>query len=175
MRRSMVIGLTAAVMVALVGAAMVTADSGRRDTNARLSGFQEVPAISTQGSGSLRLRINEAGTTISFDLSYANLEGGAVSAAHIHFAQPGVAGPPVAWLCGGGTKPACPAAPAKITGTIAASDILDVPAQGIAAGQLGEVIRAIRGGATYVNVHTTSFPNGEIRGAIKGGGGGKDG
>lgn len=167
MRRSMAIGLMAAVTVALLGAAIVSADSSRRDMKARLSGFQEVPAISTQGSGSLRLKVNEAGTSISFELSYANLEGGAVTAAHIHFAQPGVNGVPIAFLCGG-TKPACPAAPAKITGTIVAADILDVPAQGIAAGQLGEALRAMRAGVTYANVHTAAFPAGEIRGLIAG-------
>ena len=168
MKRSVVFGLTAAVMLALVGSAMVSADSNRQDMKARLSGFQEVPAISTQGSGSLRLKVNDAGTSISFELSYANLEGGAVSAAHIHFAQPGVNGAPIAWLCGGGTKPACPAAPAKITGTIVATDIIDASAQGIAAGQLGEALRAMRSGVTYVNVHTAGFPNGEIRGLIGG-------
>ncbi len=155
-------------MLALVGTAMVSADSNRRDMKARLSGFQEVPAISTQGSGSLRLKVNQAATSISFELSYANLEGGAATAAHIHFAQPGVNGAPIAWLCGGGTKPACPAAPAKVTGTIVASDIIDASAQGIAAGQLGEALRAMRAGVTYVNVHTPGFPNGEIRGLIGG-------
>jgi hypothetical protein len=167
MRRSLVIGLTAAAMVALVGTAMVSADSGRRDMKARLSGFQEVPAISTQGTGSLRLRVNEGGTAISFELSYANLEGGAVTAAHIHFAQPGVNGAPIAFLCGG-TKPACPVAPATISGTIVAADILDASAQGIAAGQFGEALRAMRAGVTYVNVHTPAFPAGEIRGLIGG-------
>jgi hypothetical protein len=168
MRRSLVIGLTAAALVALVGTAMVSADSGRRDMKARLSGFQEVPAISTQGTGSLRLRVNEGGTAISFELSYANLEGGAVAAAHIHLAQPGVNGPPIAFLCGGGSKPACPVGPATISGTIVAADILDASAQGIAAGQLAEALRAMRAGVTYANVHTAGFPAGEIRGLIGG-------
>ena len=166
MKRSLMIGLTAASMVAVLGTAMVSADSGRRDVKARLSGFQEVPAISTQGAGTLRLKVNEGGTAIAFELSYANLEGGAVTAAHIHFAQPGVNGAPIAFLCGGGTKPACPVAPATITGTIIPADILDASAQGIAAGQFSEALRAMRAGVTYVNVHTTGFAAGEIRGRI---------
>jgi hypothetical protein len=166
MKRSLMIGLTAASMVAVLGTAMVSADSGRRDVKARLSGFQEVPAISTQGAGTLRLKVNEGGTAIAFELSYANLEGGAVTAAHIHFAQPGVNGAPIAFLCGGGTKPACPVAPATITGTIVPADILDASAQGIAAGQFSEALRAMRAGVTYVNVHTTGFAAGEIRGRI---------
>lgn len=169
MKRSLIIGLTAASMVALLGTAMVSADSGSRDMKARLSGFQEVPAISTQGTGTLRLHVNESGTAISFELTYANLEGGAVTAAHIHFAQPGVNGAPIAFLCGGGTKPACPVAPAKISGTIVAADILDASAQGIAAGQFDEALRAMRAGVTYANVHTAGFAAGEIRGRIRGG------
>jgi len=168
MKRSLVIGLAAALMAAVLGTAMVSADSSRRDMKARLSGFQEVPAVSTQGTGSLRLRVNEPQTAISFELSYANLEGGAVGAAHIHFAQPGVNGLPIAWLCGGGGKPVCPVAPATISGSIVAADILDASAQGIAPGQFGEALRAMRAGVTYVNVHTAAFPAGEIRGRIAG-------
>jgi hypothetical protein len=62
-----------------------------------------------------------------------------------------------------------------VTGTIVSSDILAVPAQGIAAGDLASVLKAMRAGLTYANVHTTNFPNGEIRGQIGGGGGGGDG
>jgi hypothetical protein len=40
-------------------------------------------------------------------------------------------------------------------------------AQGIAAGEFAELVRAIKAGATYVNVHSSLFPTGEIRGQIK--------
>ena len=41
-------------------------------------------------------------------------------------------------------------------------------AQNIDAGAAGfaEMIKAMRAGAAYANVHTTLFPTGEIRGAI---------
>mgnify|MGYP006389280705 CR=1 FL=1 len=35
------------------------------------------------------------------------------------------------------------------------------------AGQLGELVAAMRAGVTYVNVHTTQFPGGEIRGQLR--------
>ena len=41
--------------------------------------------------------------------------------------------------------------------------------QGIAAGEFDELVRAIRAGVTYANVHSEKFPGGEIRGQIEGG------
>ena len=35
--------------------------------------------------------------------------------------------------------------------------------QGIAPGEYEELLRAIRAGATYANVHSTKYPGGEIR------------
>ena len=46
--------------------------------------------------------------------------------------------------------------------------------QGFNAGDYAALVRAIRANATYANMHTAKFPNGEIRGQIKGGGGGGD-
>jgi hypothetical protein len=139
---------------------------------ARLKGYEETPAINSAGTGQFSASVNSSGTTITYRLSYSGLSSTA-HVAHIHFGQRGVAGAVVAFLCGGGNKPACPAS-GTVTGTIVSSDILAVPAQGIAAGDLASVLKAMRAGLTYANVHTTNFPNGEIRGQIGGGGGGGD-
>jgi hypothetical protein len=77
----------------------------------------------------------------------------------------GVNGGIMAFLCGGGGKPACAAGLA--TGTITATDIVAVPAQGIAANDLVNFLRVLASGDAYVNIHTTNFPGGEIRGQIK--------
>jgi hypothetical protein len=64
---------------------------------------------------------------------------------------------------------ACPAAPATITGTLVPADVgatANSIAQGINLGEFEELVRAIRAGATYVNVHTIGFPGGEIRGQL---------
>ena len=57
--------------------------------------------------------------------------------------------------------------PGIVTGVVTAADVVAVPSVGIGAGEFAEVIRAMRKGDTYANVHTTLFPGGEIRGQIQ--------
>ena len=153
-------------VMALSASALANGD-GKHSFGARLKGYDETPAINSAGAGQFSASVNSCGTTITYRLSYSGLSS-AATMAHIHFGQRGVAGGVVAFLCGGGNKPACPAS-GTVTGTIVSSDIIAVPAQGIAAGDLANVLKAMRAGLTYANVHTTNFSNGEIRGQIGGG------
>jgi hypothetical protein len=169
MRRLIALTTAAALALGIVGATSANGDSDRNSFKANLSGYQEVPAISTTGTGNLTLSVNPAGTIITYSLTYSALQGGSAVTAHIHFGQTSVNGAAVAFLCGGGgANPACPAGGGTVTGTIAASNIIAVPAQGIVAGDLAAVLRAMRNGVTYANVHSTTFSGGEIRGQIPG-------
>jgi hypothetical protein len=132
---------------------------------ASLSGDNEFPlTIHSNGTGSLTLT-QTSSTSLSYTLTYSGLSS-AASQAHVHFGEPGVAGGVAFWLCGGGGKPACPAGGGTVSGTVSASDILPIPAQGLAAGDFNGILQEIRNGATYTNVHTANFPGGEIRGQI---------
>jgi len=63
--------------------------------------------------------------------------------------------------------PACPGArEGTVSGTITPAQVLAVTGQGIAAGEFEELLNAIRAGAAYANVHSTTFTPGEIRGHI---------
>jgi CHRD domain len=140
----------------------------------RLSGYQEVPPISTEGGGTFRARISNDGSEIDYVLTYGNLSSN-VTQAHLHFGQKGVAAPGniIVFLCtnlGNGTPgtPACPPGGGEVTGTVTAEDVIGPAGQGIAPGEFDELVAAIRAGAVYVNVHTSTFPAGEIRGQVKG-------
>ena len=130
---------------------------------AKLSGFQEVPPILSNGRGEFKAIIH-GDSSITFQLSYSGLSS-TVTAAHVHFGQPGVNGGILFFLCGDGAR-SCPNS-GTINGTIGAANVRPLLEQGIQEGDLAGVIRAIRAGVTYVNVHTDLFPNGEIRGQIE--------
>jgi CHRD domain len=161
MRRFLLMIAGAGLLLAVL--APVVAGDGGNKFKASLNGYLETPSVSTPATGSFHLKIHD--TWIEYTLSYKNLTGLPLFA-HIHFGRPDVAGGVAVFLCGGGSKPACPAS-GTVTGTIVAADVVGPAGQGISATEFAEVVRAIRHGATYANVHTPMFPAGEIRGNIK--------
>ena len=160
--------------LAVVSASAIVLGQGFKNVSKSLTGYEETPsAVSTTGNGTFIARISNDESHINWELSYADLEG-AVQQAHIHFGQQGVTGPISVFLCTNlgngpaGTQP-CPAPPATISGTITAVDVTNLANErGISAGELDELIAAIRASATYVNVHSTRWPGGEIRSQIDG-------
>ncbi len=136
---------------------------------AHLRSYEEVPALSTPGSGDFVATINAAGTEINYQLRFSNLQG-KVTQSHLHFGQTSVNGAIMIFLCSNlGNGPAgtqaCPTAGGTISGVIHAADVIG-NTQGIAPGELFEIIQGVRGGVVYANVHTDLFPGGEIRGQV---------
>ena len=161
-------GAVAFVAVIGMGTAAVADNVRERES---LTGYEEVPALSTPGMGEFKIDLARSGDSFDYELTFSGLETAATQA-HIHFENATNNGPIVVFLCSNlgngpaGTQP-CPAAGGTITGTIAAADIgAGAAAQGLAAGEFGEFVGALRAGATYVNVHSTGRPGGEIRAQI---------
>ena len=156
------------VAVIGMGTAAVADNVRERET---LTGYEEVPALSTPGMGEFKIDLARSGDSLDYELTFGALETAATQA-HIHFENATNNGPIVVFLCSNlGNGPAgtqaCPAAGGTITGTITAADIgAGAAAQGLAAGEFGEFVGALRAGATYVNVHSTGRPGGEIRAQI---------
>lgn len=139
--------------------------------SAKLQPRNEVPAVSSPASGRFKAVIDDAAQTIDYEFTFDGLQANILQS-HIHFAQPNVNGAIVVWICGttanpgpAGTQP-CPQS-GTITGTIRPANILTVTTQGIATGEFTELVDAIRGGLTYVNIHTVQSPGGELRGQLK--------
>jgi hypothetical protein len=113
-----------------------------------LDAKSEVPAptgapAGAGGSFSGKYVENSKGAVLTWKLTFSKLSGPA-TAAHIHMAKTGVAGPVVVPLCGPCKSP--------MTGKATISKA---------------VITALEGGKAYVNVHTTKNAAGEIRGQVK--------
>ena len=163
--------------IAALAAFPAAAHDGGNRFGGNLNGYEEVGAsgntISTTGNGRFDLLID--GSEVHWQLSYGQLES-AVQQAHIHLGAPAIAGGISVFLCTNlGNGPAAPAQATQacpqpvgsdmvtISGAFTRADVIGPAGQGIAAGEFEELLRAIRAGATYANVHTVGRPSGEIR------------
>ena len=137
----------------------------------QLTGYEEVPALSSAASGRFRAFIDDAAGTIRYELSYSGLTGN-VLMGHIHFGQLGVNGGISLWLCQTadfvdptGLAPTCVQS-GTVTGLLTQANVVGPAEQGIAPAEFDEIVAAIRTGVAYVNVHSATFPGGEIRGQL---------
>jgi CHRD domain len=168
--------LFTALLTMSVAPALADKDADKDTITARLSGFQETPlTISSPGSAVFIATIRADETAIDYVLTYRDLSS-PVTQSHIHFGRPAISGGIVLFLCTNLTPPdgvptpqACPDAPATITGTLTAANVIPLPDQGIDPGAAGfaEMIEAIRVDAAYANVHTTVHPGGEVRSRLR--------
>ena len=134
---------------ALVAAGCASAPGMERATLAvSLNGIQEVPGPGDpDGNGTAEVRVEPRQGRVCWDLSVRQID--AATAAHIHRAAAGSAGPPVVTLT-------TPGAEGRSSGCAA-----------VEAGLAGEM--AAQSHLFYVNVHTAAFPAGAVRGQLRGG------
>jgi hypothetical protein len=146
--------ILALALVAAVAIPTSAIGAGKRTFHVRLSGAREVPKNSSHAKGTASFTISRSGKSIRYRLTAHGLHG-TPTAAHIHLGSRKVAG---AIIIGLKLRP------------------FHLPASGVvtkksfvAQGNVKtfrQAIRAIRAGRTYVNIHTTKFPAGEIRAQI---------
>ena len=168
---------TAAALIAGAGTIAASHDddhgSGKRRLKADLRGFNEVSTVSSAARGSFQATLSADETSIEYRLRFWDLEG-SVTQAHIHLGAHHTNGGVSVWLCGTAALPGPAGTPdcggpqeGDVTGTLTMAQVVGPAGQGIAAGEFEELVRAIRGGVTYANVHSTMFAGGEIRGQIR--------
>lgn len=152
-----------AILGAIVVVALIAGAGGGsgRNFKASLSGAEEVPPVATDTSGKASFHANQAETEISFRLKIKNGDDilGAAGA-HIHCAPAGANGPVVAFLAA--AVPGGFDGNVEVGATLTDANIIN-PACGAT---VAELLDAMAAGDTYVNVHSPTFPGGEIRGQI---------
>ncbi|MDN3669742.1 CHRD domain-containing protein [Echinicola jeungdonensis] len=125
-----------------------------------INGREEVPSVAASGSGYANFHLSEDETSLSYQLFVANTEG--ILFSHIHMAPAGENGPVVAFLLEAQDPPTPLFNGLLAEGVIMTEDLLG-PLSGMT---LNDLIKAIKDGNTYVNVHTVENPSGELRGQI---------
>jgi CHRD domain len=165
--------LAVAIFAGLAAAtyAVATPDGPRNPPNskefkAELNGFNETPSVSSTGWGDFRAKLVDD-EKLHFEFTYHDLEGGNSLFAHVHFGSRYVAAGVSFFLCGGSTKPdPCPNVNGHVEGDVTPADVIGPNPQGIEATSFAEILRAMRAGHSYVNIHTQRWTGGEIRGQI---------
>jgi hypothetical protein len=129
---------------------------------AQLTPEQEVqiPAVTSAARGNVALLVSD--NVIEYRLNVAPLPISTVTAAHIHVGAAGSNGPIIfsLYFSGFGVP-----FTGVLSGALTAFDLQAQPASGISS--FSDAINAILSGQAYVNLHTTFFPAGEIRGQIQ--------
>lgn len=144
-----VVGLAALLCTLAIGVLPAHATTGLISCTATLTGANEVPPATTAATGSITYTFDPNTSTSTWTLIWSGLTAPA-TAAHVH----------------------APAPPGSSTG-------VQVPFAGIAAATSGTftgstttivsltptaLATALLGGNAYANIHTSTFPGGEIRG-----------
>lgn len=129
-----------------------------------LAGHQEVPRVLTGawGEAEVELEIEDGAFEFEFELEVCSIED--VTQAHIHMAPAGTNGPVVLFLFGPAfADPFSADDCEELAEREFSMAELDAALIGIS---LEDFIAALVSGNTYINVHTTANPAGEIRGQI---------
>jgi hypothetical protein len=171
MRRIWAVRIFAIAGVLALAFTTATADEGATSFSTSMTGFQETAPILTNGDGTFHATVH--GNSLTYTETFNGLTS-SVTQSHIHFGERGVPGAFFVFLCtnlgnGPAGTPACPAAGGTVSGTVTAANVVAVPAQNISAGDFAALLRILRSGDAYVNVHTVKFPAGEIRGQVRAG------
>ncbi len=145
----------AALMAVLLAATLGGGCNSNDDTffDAILSPDNEVPPRASGASGTARLTFD--GTTVTYIILVSNMNN--ITAAHIHSAAAGVNGPVRVPFFTGPTTSISQGT--LVEGSFTAADVTGIDFNTL----LGEM----RAGTAYVNVHSTTYPGGEIRGQTR--------
>ena len=125
---------------------------------AALKGSNEAPTPNTSTATGAATATLTSGV-LTYSVTFAGLSSGA-TAGHIHIGIPGVAGPAIVGFSG------VTSTSGTLTGTVnmTAANVANTSATLVISGD--SLLKAINNGNAYVNIHSSNFPSGEIRGQL---------
>lgn len=150
-RPAVLVALVAGLIGVLAAAGAAGAGDGGRPLSATpLTGAQESPGPGDpDASGTADVVLNQGARTVCFELTWADVDG-TVTDSHIHRAPAGVAGPVVV--------------PLFVSRSFAGTDAASGCTENVSAALIKEIRKSPSG--FYVNVHSSVFPAGAIRGQL---------
>jgi hypothetical protein len=153
--------LTLAMTLAAFSAGAASASAETFTLTAALTGSEETPppGLNTGAFGSATITLDTSARTVTYRVDVFNLPSG-VTASHIHVGGVGTTGPVIVNFA----PPTNASNDFAFSGTVPESQWVMRAEQGIRSGD--DIIQAILGGNTYVNVHSVVNGGGEVRGRL---------
>jgi hypothetical protein len=158
---------------------LLGADASATEFHGTFSGFEEVGplnaetgAVLSPAKATVDLDLNRQARTITFKLTFSGFTTD-VTQAHIHFGKRHVPGGVIVFFCtnnnnGPAGTQLCPLRSGTVTGTFTAASVTGgAAAQNIPAGDFDGLVAALDSDTAYGNIHTKTFPGGEIRAQVR--------
>jgi CHRD domain len=139
MHKFIIPGLSAFALISLL-AMPAPAFAEMLKLKADLKSSEEVPPNDSPGAGTADVTLDTDANKVSWKITYENLTGDA-SAAHFH-------------------------GPAKVGENAGVAVDISANIKEGTADVTAEQLEMIRGGNSYINIHTAKYPDGEIRGQV---------
>jgi hypothetical protein len=148
MSRRFAVFIAVLAVAGLAMAGVATADNGGRPLSTTLSGSNGPSPGDPNATGEAEITLNQGQGRVCYDLSWANVEG-TVTMGHIHVGSADASGPVAVPL---------------FAGSLAGTDTMSGCVQGVEPAVIKEIRQDPAG--YYVNLHSTAFPGGALRGQL---------
>lgn len=157
------LGLAAALTLSAAAAQAATVFT------ATLTGDQQVPPVVTDASGSATLTLNDAMDALAYEITVMGIDVADFTGGHFHSAPAGANGPVIFGFQGPVGGPVD-----DVDGDLTLiGDMMGFTVSGVWDGAegrngmtLADDIATFLSGGVYINIHSTAFPSGEVRGQV---------
>jgi hypothetical protein len=151
------IGLLSVLSLAVSINTTVNGQGSEQKFTAKLTAKEEVPPNDSPATGMASVKTSES--EAGFEVNVTDID--KATAAHIHLGEKGKNGPVVVTLFKSDT-------PTEMkNGTLGEGNFTASNFEGPMKDKgLNDLVTAMQNGSTYINVHTTDMPDGEIRGQL---------